>query len=124
MSSIRLTTKEAHTLLDLRVRLEEHRVLLSEYLLLRASISTEIVEKKAWYILAALFLYVERKHRFPHYREQIEYLGSVLGTNQVPDLPPLTPIDLMVVAEVADQARSTLRTSSLKRMLEEVESDD
>jgi len=119
MSSIRLTAKEAHTALDLQVRLEEHRVFVSEYLLLRASLSTEKVEKKAWYILAALFFYVEKRHRFPHYAEQIEYLGITLGTNQVPELPPLTPIDLIVSTEIADQARSTLRTSSMKRFEED-----
>jgi len=111
MSSIRLTAKEAHTLLDLRVRLEEHRVLVSEYLLLRASLSVDKTEKRAWYILAALLSYIERKHRFPRMKEQIEYIGIVLGTSMVPDLPPLTPIDLIVVSEVADQARSSLRTS-------------
>jgi len=111
MSNIRLTAEEAHTLVELQLKLEENRILLLEYLTLRASLSLETREKKAWYILVALFSWVERKHRFPRVPEQVEYLSQVIGTSKVPSLPPLTPIDLIGMKELADQARSSLRTS-------------
>jgi len=124
MSNIRLTPKEAHTALELQVKLEEYRVAISDYLLLRASLSPSRNEKRAWYILAALVSYVERKHQFPRVPRMVEYLGIVLGDNQVPDLPPLTPIDLIVVGEIADQARSSLKTNPLLKREETCQAGD
>jgi hypothetical protein len=99
-----LSPEEAHRVLQLEYLLEQERSHCCDYLLMRASFSTNKVEKKAWWILTALLSFVERRHRFPHFVEMNQFLGIVLGKG-LPKLPLLHQIDLNNLRSVADQLR-------------------
>lgn len=89
-----LSPKEALRLVQLEHVVEESRSQVLDYLLLRASFSANMVEKKAWYILVCLLSYVERNHRFPNVKEQISFLKIALS-GQMPKLPQLQKVDLV-----------------------------
>jgi len=101
-----LSPSEALQMIQLESSVEEYRLEVFEYMLLRASLTTNKVEKKAWWILAALMTFVESHHRFPHMKEQNEFLGIVLGTHRVPELPILQLVDLVEQKEIGIQARN------------------
>jgi hypothetical protein len=57
---------------------EQHGNLVRDYLLTRASFSTQLVGKRAWYILYILLRFVEAKGHFPRYKEMILLLRDQL----------------------------------------------
>lgn len=100
-----LTPVEALRLTQLRVVVDELRTLVFEYFLVRASFSNNLLEKKAFWILATLLVFVERNNRFPKIQEQIPYLNIGLGLKQVPELPPLRSIDIIERSAIEAQMR-------------------
>jgi len=108
-----LSAKEVLQRIQLESLVEEYRTLVFEYLLLRASLSTNRVEKKAWWILAALLTFVERNHRFPRLKQQIAFLK--LSATQMPELPKLQLLDLVEQKELGRQAQVLRRQLSKKR---------
>jgi hypothetical protein len=68
------------------------------------------VTKKAYWILASLLVFVERNHRFPRIKEQVQFLKVGIGLSGVPELPQLSLIDLIDQKEVGQQMR-VLRTN-------------
>jgi hypothetical protein len=109
MNNYHLTVEEAHRKVQLLGLLETERERVIDFLLLRASLSNTKSERKAWYMLVALISWIERNHRFPHLKEQTEYLAVVLEGSEAPELPSLQFGDLIHSGEIEEQARSSLR---------------
>lgn len=74
----KLSIEEAFRMNQLDSFVEKHRDLVRDYLLSRASFSTQLVEKRAWYILYILLRFVEAKGHFPRYKEMILLLRDQL----------------------------------------------
>jgi len=77
--------------LQLRERLTEMRYLHLEYPLRRAFCSVSS-EKKAWWSVWAISVFVERQHRFPRKGELYPYLHMILDESKTMEelkLPPL-----------------------------------
>jgi hypothetical protein len=107
----KLTPEEALRQVQLEHVVDEYRTLVMEYLLVRTSLTTNKVTRKAYWILAMLLVFVERKFYFPHYKEQVQFLK--IGLSQgVPELPPLNLIDLVDEKEIVAQMR-VIRTRLL-----------
>lgn len=103
-----LSPAEALREVQLRTLLEKERSQSYDYLLLRSSLTTEIVEKKAWWILAVLFVFVEHLHRFPHMKELSRLLENFFSGNlKTGDLPPLSLQNLQDSAEIEKQVGAT-----------------
>ena len=115
MSDIRLSPAEAHNLVQLSTKLEEHRLYCLEYMLLRASCSQRKSTKRAWYILICLFQFVERKQRFPRYKEMMNFLDLSLKDLGKDHLPPFSQADLLEVREVQRQAVLSLQLLAEER---------
>jgi hypothetical protein len=99
-----LTPAEAQREVQLRTLLEKERNHAYDYLLLRSSLTTNRVERKAWWILAALFGFVEHEHRFPHMKELSNLLENLFsGKLKTGDLAPLTQTNLLDSAEIEKQ---------------------
>lgn len=100
-----LTPAEALRMTQLVSLLEKERNQAFDYLLLRTSLTANKVEKKGWWILAGLFVYIEHNHRFPNMVEQLNFLENYLkGSIVQGDLPPLSKQDLVDHAEIERQA--------------------
>jgi len=99
-----LTPEDAHRVLQLQSSLEQMRSLVVDYLLLRASCSTDKVEKRGWWILYGLLAFVERMHHFPRKEELFPYITEMLHTG-VPKLPDYFDLDCQSLLEVAQQMR-------------------
>lgn len=101
-----LSPREALRAVQTAKRVEQERIQVLNYLLLRASLSSNLLEKRAWYIILSLCWFVERNHRFPSLKEQIQYLKEVLGDNIAPKLPALQKIDLLDSRKFQEDIRS------------------
>lgn len=75
-----LTPEEALRSFQLEKTVEQHSTFVREYMLMRASSSNQLLEKRAWWMLYRLFLFVEDEHRFPRYKEQVTLLRSFLAS--------------------------------------------
>jgi hypothetical protein len=103
-----LSPAEALREVQLRTLVEKERSQSYDYLLLRSSLTTDLVEKKAWWILAALFVFVEHLHRFPHMKELSNLLENLFsGKLKTGELPSLSLQNLQDSAEIEKQIGAT-----------------
>lgn len=104
-----LTSAERRKYVHLYKTLEKYRTLVVEYLLLRASLAHDVREKKAWWILDALLVFVETNHHFPLQEEMNPYLDTFLSKEVSPDLPKLSQLDLLELKELVSQLKVCLK---------------
>jgi len=131
-----LSPQEAFRAAQLEQLVESYDSLVREYLLIRASLSSNRLERKAWYILYLLLRFVEGYGRFPSLRrttgksELTDFLEGhlLVDSNQQQklvnefaedfrekeillkiEIPPPRPLDISRVREVGDQLRLQLR---------------
>jgi hypothetical protein len=98
-----LSPEEALRQVQLETVVDELRTLVFEYFLVRASFANNVLTKKAYWILASLLVFVERNNRFPKIKEQIQFLKIDFGLSGVPELPPMTSVDIIEREQVRSQ---------------------
>lgn len=98
-----LSSAERHSLIHLYQILDRGRSLVLDYYLLRASSARDGREKKAWWILTALLVYVENNHHFPIAEEMNPWIDSFLSKEAKPDIPKLSKVDLIDLKEMIGQ---------------------
>lgn len=129
-----LSPEEAYRAQQLAGLVETHGTIAREYLLSRASLTTSLVEKRAWWMIYALLRFVEGYGHFPRYPEQMSLFDSmfedqnillnlpkneqnkvktILSEKQlissIEDLPKPREIDFQILRDAGDQVRLTMQ---------------
>lgn len=125
-----LTPEEALRSFQLEKTVEQHSTFVREYMLMRASSSSQLLERRAYWMLYRLFLFVEDFHRFPRYKEQVTMLRDFLASQGEQLLPQIvrvaqqeedrgqtSKVDIFDLREVVSRIRTLKR--SLKGILPE-----
>lgn len=118
--------EEALRSIQLEKTVEQHSTFVREYLLMRASSSNQLLEKRAYWMLYRLFLFVEDEHRFPRYKEQVTMLrvflessGSVLLQKGVSEQREDKRRQTSLV-DLLDQREVVSRIRTLKRSIKDL----
>ena len=106
-----LSPAEALALIQSESLLEKLRLLVVDYMLLRASISENKSEKRAWWILYSLMAFVETRKHFPYKEEMYIYLDAVLRGGKTREfvLPKFSQADLLELRSLWGQIGVSLR---------------
>jgi hypothetical protein len=132
-SKVVLSPEEAYRANQLDSLVEQNSNLARDYLLARASISTSLVEKRAWNMLYALLRFVEGQSHFPRYKEQMSLFDSLFQSKKSgtiaavaeKNLPLALPVDKSTVKDlgqlISDQElKNRLRTRRMQEQAQRV----
>jgi hypothetical protein len=120
-SKVRLSPEEAYRMNQLDSLVEKNSTFAREYFLSRASLSTSLVEKRAWNMLYALLRFVEGYGHFPRYKEQMSLFDSLFQTSGSVLLPAAVlaklPLALPVDKSTVKDLRNLISDQELKNSL-------